>query len=637
MIGRFASAGTYKELLSSREFYRIGAAGLLAVGSYAASRAGAPPWIADGLAIVSVVINGIPIIWGAVAGLMERKVNVDELVSLAIIACLIKGEFLTAAVVSFVMVFGSLLEEAASSSARKSIEALIKMTPDTATVLVDGEAREVSVEAVSTGDTLVLKPGERIPVDGRIVRGSTSVDESSMTGESLPVERRVGDVLHAGTLNQTGAIEMQALRVGEDTAVARLVRLVEEAESQKPRAVALIDRYAGWFTPVILVAAALTWLLTGDMDRAITVLIVGCPCALILAAPTAVVATIGRVARAGVLVRSGDLLEEAAHVDTVYFDKTGTLTHGDLRVVAMESTGDVDREELLRIAASVEASSTHPLADAIVRAASEAGLELRTAEDVETIPGQGARGSVDGEVVSVGAPTGEDEAPRVAGERLAGASVVWVTRGAEPLGMLALAGEPRVEARHTVASLRGQGIGTIAMLSGDYEAAAQAVANAAGIETVHPRLKPEEKLALIRGAQAEGHRVMFVGDGINDAPGLAAANVGVAMGGAGTDVVLETADVALMRDEIDKLPFVIGLSRRMLWVIKWNIVFGLAFNALAVVASGGGYLTPIAGALVHNIGSVLVVLLSASQGFVPEPASAAEPEPAIDDSERQAA
>ena len=361
MIGRFTKLGVYNELLKLRDFYTAGTAGGLALASYLVDyNSDFPSHIGLGLALVSVAVNGAPIVWGAVRGLYNREVNVDELVSLAIVASLIQGEFLTAAVVSFVMTFGALIEQATAESARKAIKSLVGIAPPTATLLVDGEQKVVPVEAVAVGDRLIIKPGDRVPVDALILRGVSAVDESAMTGEPLPVEKSPGDQIMAGTLNHNGVLEAEAVKVGQDTTLGRVISLVSEAESHKPKAVRLVDRYARWFTPAILACAGLAWAVTGDVSRAVAVLIVGCPCALILAAPTATVAALGRAARSGVLVKGGHHLETIASAGVVFFDKTGTLTLGEPRVEEVACAMGINEGELLAFAAGAEQGSTHP-------------------------------------------------------------------------------------------------------------------------------------------------------------------------------------------------------------------------------------------------------------------------------------
>lgn len=625
MIGRFSKLGVYRELLGSADFYRVGLAGCLTLVSYLADlgeEVQTPLGVA--LALSGLALSGIPIIWGALKGLVERKVNVDELVSLAIIACLLEGEYLTAAVVSFVMVLGAMLEEATSNSARKAVESLMHISPDTATVIVDGRPVTVGVAEVRIGDRLLLKPGERIPVDGIVDKGITSVDESSMTGEPIPREKRTGDAIYAGTLNLNGVIELEATKVGEDTTLGKVIKLVSEAEAHKPQAVKLIDRYAQWFTPTILAAAGITWWITGEVSRAITVLIVGCPCALILAAPSAIVASIGRAAKSGILVKGGLFLEETGRAHTVLFDKTGTLTEGKPRVDEIFSVNGVESEEILARAACVEQNSTHPLARAVLEAAHHAKINLCPVEEMVTEIGRGVRAVVEGRLVEVGSSCYVDEnLPKELCSSLEkikekGTTPLMVYEDGRPLGIISVADHIRPAARQMVQDLRTLGMRRIGLLSGDHQKAALTVAESVGLTDAWAELQPEDKLRMINDFQANGEVVVYVGDGINDAPALSSANAGIAMGGAGTDVALETADIVLMNDDISKLPFLVQLSRRTLKTIKWNIVFGLVFNAIAVLASGGGILSPIMGALVHNIGSVLVVLSSASISFSAE-------------------
>ena len=627
MIGRFSNLAVYRELLRSSDFYRIVLAGVLALASYLWDRGGSVSTTGMALALVSVVFNGVPIIVGALKGLWKRQVNVDELVALAIVASLAKGEFLTAAVVSFVMVFGALIEEATSNSARKAVETLVGIAPDTAVVLRNGHPVEVSVKEVNVGDRVLVKPGERIPVDGQVAKGITSVDESSMTGEPIPQEKTAGDVVFAGTLNQNGVVEIMATKVGEDTTLGKVIQLVCAAEKQRPQTVRVIDRYAKWFTPAILAAAGLAWVLSGEIDRAIAVLIVGCPCALILAAPTAVVATIGRAARAGVLVKGGVFLETVGRANAVLFDKTGTMTEGKPRVDEIVTAEGVDRNLVLERAACVEQNSTHPLARAVLKAAHYARIKLTEAEDMITEIGLGVRARISGCQVEVGSAYlggGSVNIPMPLQQHLErfkdrGSTPLVVYEDKKPVGILSVADRVRADANRTVVRLRALGIKRIGLVSGDHEKSARLVGEAVGLTDVWAELKPHEKPEVVRTLQEEGMKVLFVGDGINDAPALARADVGIAMGAAGTDVALETADIALMNDDLSKIPFLIYLGRRMLSIIRWNIAFGMVFNTVAVLASGGGLLTPIMGAVVHNIGSVLVVISSATMAFVKEP------------------
>ena len=632
MIGRFSQLGVYRQLLRRRDTYRVAFAGALALASFLWDRSRAEPSMAGiALALSSVALNGAPIIWGALRGLMERRVNVDELVAIAIIASVASGEFLAAAVVSFVMVLGAVIEEACSDSARKAIEALVEVTPQTAIVLAGGQAREVAAEEVKIGDTLLVKPGARIPADGVITKGVTAVDESSMTGEPIPCEKTVGDPVSAGTLNHNGVIEMLCKRVGSETTLGKVIKLVSEAEKHRPRAIKLIDRYARWFTPAILACAAITLAVTWRVDRAITVLIVGCPCALILAAPTATVAAIGRLARAGILVKGGIFLEQVAQADVLLFDKTGTLTEGKPRVEGIVTADGIDSDEVLAYAASVEQHSTHPLAWAVLRAAHDAKVSIPAAQNMLTEIGLGVRATVNGRLVEVGSTyLGGGEVTGELGRQLEtfraqGATPLVVYRDGQAIGVIGVSDRVRPAAPSTVQRLHEMGVERTGIVSGDHQRSAERVAEEVGVTDTWAELRPQDKLALIREFQSAGKDVIFVGDGINDAPALASANVGVAMGSVGTDVALETADVVLMHDNIAKLPFLIALGRRMRRTIKWNIAFGMVFNAVAVLAGGAGLLDPILGAVVHNIGSVLVVLSSASIAIASDNTAALEP------------
>lgn len=633
MIGRFAKLGAYEELLQHRDFIKVGCGALLALAGFLLGRhvpdaagSSALLWLSQGLILASVAINGLPVILGAIKGLLARRVNVDELLALAIIACLLNGELLTAAVVSCIMVLGALIEEATAESARKSIQALIQVSPKQAVIVADGRERLVAVEEVRVGDVLLIKPGEQTPVDGLVIEGASSLDESAITGEAMPVEKQVGDAVYAGTLNHNGVLRVRAEKVGADTTLGQVIRLVSEAEAHKPKTIAFIDRFAQYFTPLILGCALAAWLLSGEFGRAVAVLIVGCPCALILAVPTATVAAIGRAARAGVLVKGGQHLESVALADAILFDKTGTLTEGNPRVDAIIPAEGVTRDELLRQAACVECDATHPLARAVIQAAHYSKITVNAARDLFTEIGIGVRGSVDGRLVEVGsvylyggvAAVPGALQPQLNAVKERGSTPLMVYRDREPLGFLSVSDRVRSGAEQIVTRLKQLGLREIGILSGDHARSVDLVGAQVGVTRLWSGLKPEGKLQVIQELQAKRARVIFVGDGINDAPALAAADVGIAMGAKGTAVALETADIALMGDDIGKLPFLVALGRRMLLIIKLNIAFGLLFNLVAVVAGASGLMTPIMGAVVHNVGSVLVVLSSASLVFFKE-------------------
>lgn len=625
MIGRFTKLGVYEELLQSRDFLKVGFGASLALAGFVIGKTTFPGQESVSLALIlaSVAINGLPVIVGAVKGILEKRVNVDELLALAIIACLLNGEFLTAAVVSSIMVLGALIEEATAESARKSIQALIKITPKHATVCLDNETKTVLVEDVRVGDILIIKPGDQVPVDGVITEGISSLDESAITGEAMPAEKSVGAPVYAGTFNNNGLLRMRAERVGANTTLGQVIKLVSEAEAHKPKTIAFIDRFAKYFTPLILGCALLAWFFSGEFSRAVAVLIVGCPCALILAVPTATVAAIGRAARAGILVKGGQHLESVALADTILFDKTGTLTQGTPRVNEIIPAEGVAEEDLLRQAAGVECNSSHPLAQAVIKAALYAKVTIDAARDLVAEIGLGVRGSVEGNLIEVGSVYlngGIGAIPVALQSRLQatkeqGATPLMVYRDKKALGFLSVSDQLRTSAGSTVRLLRKLGIKEIGILSGDHEKSVQLVGKKVGISRLWSDLKPDDKMRIIQEIQGGNSKVIFVGDGINDAPALAVADTGIAMGGKGTEVALETADIALMGDDIAKLPFLISLGRRMLLIIKLNIAFGLVFNLISVLAGASGLITPIVGAVIHNIGSVLVVVSSASIGF----------------------
>ncbi|QLA17151.1 heavy metal translocating P-type ATPase [Desulfolutivibrio sulfoxidireducens] len=625
MIGRFATLGTYTDLMDRKDFISCALGGTLALWAWLWGRFELqPPYLAMALALASVAINGLPIVWGALRGLFEKRLNVDELVSLAIVASVVQGEFLTAAVIATIMTVGSLVEEIVGESVRKSIQALARMTPDTAVrVDPDGGRQSVPVASLRAGDRIEVKPGERIPVDGEVVFGVTAVDESSVTGEAMPVTRGLGDEVLAGTLSYNGLIEIVATRVGESTTLGAVIRLVTEAEASKPKAARIVDAYARWFTPAVLSCAGLAWWWSGEASRAVAVLVAGCPCALLMAAPTAAVAAVARAARWGILVKGGRPLEEVGGIDAVLFDKTGTLTLGDPRVDEIITAPGISRAELLAAAACAESGSTHPLARAVLRATAAEGVAAPRPETFLSEAGIGVRAVLDGREIEVGgaALIGGAGLPSGLGQALAdvmsrGATPLVVLRDRKPLGILAVTDTIRPSARASVAALRELGVARVGILSGDHGRSVSTVAGALGIDESWPGLAPADKPRIVKTFQEGGHRVMFVGDGINDAPALARADVGVAMGQAGTDVALETAQVALTRDDIGRLPLLMRLSRRMRLVIQVNIALGIASNALAVFGSSYGLLSPIAASVFHNAGSILVVLSSAALFFV---------------------
>ena len=569
---------------------------------------------------VAIVLCGIPIVLEALIGLITAfDIKADVLVSLALIASVLIGEDFAAGEVAFIMQLGALLEDVTVARARAGIEKLVRLTPQTARVVRDDGENIVPAEQVRVGDRLRVLPGESIPVDGVITSGQTSINQAVMTGESLPVDKTVGDEVSSGTVNQYGAFEMRATKVGEDSSIQRMIRLVQSADAGKARIVGQADRWATWIVVIALTAAALTWLITGEIIRAVTILVVFCPCALVLATPTAIMAAIGNATRHGFLVREGDALERLAAVRKIAFDKTGTLTYGTPRVVAVASTlAGLDRAGLYALAAGAEQLSEHPLGKAVVAGYREENSgEIAPAESFEMLPGRGVSAVVDGRRVLAGNPQlladhGVAVSPDAERQRLLeeGATMIYVAADGVFAGYLALSDTLRAESAATIAALEAAGVRPV-LLTGDHESAAGAIAARLGIREVRAGCLPEDKLEEIGRWQRDGVHVCMIGDGVNDAPALKKADVGIAMGGVGSDIAVEAADIALVDDEVKELPHLMALSRRMMSTIRMNLTFSMGLNFLAIFLAMAGTLNPVVGALVHNAGSVAVILNSA--------------------------
>lgn len=611
MIGRHAHLQVYRELFRSEDFMKVFLGTLLIPAAFFFPKEQIVPVLNLGLAdlalLLSIGINSLPIIIDAVKGLIHKEINVDELVSIAIIACVINGNYQEGAVVSAIMVVGALIEEAVSDSARNSIKKLVAVTPDTAIIEQNGQEVEVHVKSIQINDTVVARAGDTIAVDGTILAGSTSVDESSITGESMPVFKKPGELVFAGTMCSDGFIKVRADKVGNDSTIGRIVEIVQQAEQQKTRSGKIVDSYAAWFTPIILAAALLTYLLTRDITRAITVLIVGCPCSFLLASPVSTVAAIGRAAKAGIMVKGGKYLENIVAAQAFLFDKTGTLTNGEPEIVVLHPAENVSDVDLLAKAAAVEQGSLHPLAAAVMRKVEEMRLDVQEATDIHTEAGKGVSGLVNGIKIEVMTSQFLDDN---------GYTNVDVLVGGKQHGAISFADKPRATAKNTVRALANLGIAKIAIISGDQYSPVKKTAESVGIYEYYSSQKPLEKLEKIEALTKMG--VVYLGDGINDAPALKAANTGIAMGRRGADLALETADIVLMNDRLEQLPFLVQLSRKMVGTIKTGIWLSLGINCLAVLAGAAGLLTPITGAITHNIGSILVVSLAAEMSFMRE-------------------
>ncbi len=571
-----------------------------------------PAWVA-------IVLCGLPIVLEAFVGLVGSfDIKADVLVAMALIASIGIGEYFAAGEVAFIMQLGELLEDLTVARARAGIEKLVRLTPQTARVLRDGVEVVIPAEQVRVGDRIRVLPGESVPVDGVIVSGQTSIDQSVMTGESMPVDKTVGDSVSSGTVNQFGAFEMDAVKVGEDSSIQRMVRLVQSADAGKAKIVGIADRWATWIVGIALVSAVVTWGVTGQAIRAVTILVVFCPCALVLATPTAIMAAIGNATRHGFLVREGDALERLSLVKVVTFDKTGTLTYGAPEVVGVGSVSpEVSEAALYRLVASAEQFSEHPLGKAIVKGYLKDGAETLPSEAFEMLPGRGVCATVEGHRVCAGNPEllreqgVEMTPPPAAGKYLdEGCTVTYVAVDGAFAGFVALSDTLRRESPSTIASLAGLQV-TPVLLTGDHENAAKAIAGKLKIREVKADCLPEDKLSAIDGYQRKGLPVCMIGDGINDAPALKKANVGIAMGGVGSDIAVDAADIALVNDDVKELPHLIALSRRTMTTIKLNMCFSMGVNFVAIILAAIGTLNPVVGALVHNGGSFLVILNSA--------------------------
>ena len=539
------------------------------------------------------------------------------LVSLALIASVLIGEDFAAGEVAFIMQLGGLLEDLTVAKARAGIEKLVHLTPQTARVITDGTEKIIPAQQVQVNDLIRVLPGETVPVDGIILSGETSVNQAVMTGESLPVDKSAGDEVSSGTVNQFGAFEMRATKVGEDSSIQRMIRLVQSADAGKAKIVGLADRWATWIVIIALTAAALTWLISGEIIRAVTILVVFCPCALVLATPTAIMAAIGNATKHGFLVRQGDALERLAEVSKVTFDKTGTLTYGTPVVIASETVSDYSPDDIYRFTAAAEQMSEHPLGKAIVRCY---GSKPDAAEEFRMIPGEGVMAMVGGKQILAGnlkfitknvkATLSGELAENTSKYLKKGCTVIYTAIDGILAGYLVLSDTVRDDSKKMIASLRQIGVEPV-LLTGDHQNAADTIAAQLGISHVYAGCLPEDKLSHIDSFQKNGSKVCMIGDGINDAPALKKADVGIAMGGIGSDIAVDAADIALVDDEIKELPHLMALAKRMMKTIKINLSFSMGLNFLAIILAITGILGPVVGALVHNAGSVLVIINSA--------------------------
>ena len=576
-----------------------------------------PASISTAMVIVALVLGAYPICLRAIKALLAKRLDADVLVAIAVIAASSVGEFVAAGEVAFIMLLGAQLEQYTVRRARRSLGSLLSLVPPNARVRRDGKEELVAASELQVGDVVVVRAGERVPVDGVVQSGMASVNQAPVTGESMPVDKSEGDEVFVGTLAETGALIVEAQRVGEDTTLARIAQLVEQAQQREAPIQRTLDRLAGWLVPVMLTLSALVLVFTHDTARAITVLIVACPCALILATPTAMMAAIARAARAGVLIKGGQYLEATARLHTIVFDKTGTLTHGEPEVTHVSRFDEHSERELVAIAAVAEKMSAHPVARAILRKAAALGLATADPSQFQAHHGRGVVAERNGQKLVVG-QTGlmDDQAVAVSDALQAhmdehhdeGHTTVVVAHDGKVCGTICVSDTVRAKADEAIRDLRGLGVEKVVMLTGDNQRVAMQIAGKLGLDEVMAEVLPEQKAEHIESLKQPGDGVAMVGDGINDAPALAVADVGIAMGVSGTDVAHEAADIALMADDLSKIAFAVGLSRHTLWIIKQGLIFALVYNVTMVTLASSGHLHMIGGAIAHQFSSVIVIL-----------------------------
>jgi Cd2+/Zn2+-exporting ATPase len=602
-----------------RSFVFLGLSGITLASSWILEWIGfGPLTLPTFLAIASLILGSYPIVKSAVKTLLIPDLNVDTLVSIAAISATAVGAYREAATVIFIMLLGEFLEGVTVGKTRKAIASLIQLSPKTAWVRRENKEVQVPIEDVKPKEVVIVRPGERIPVDGKIVSGCGSINQSTLTGESIPVEKEAGDKVYCGTFNESGSCEIEATQMAEDTKLAQIKRLILEAQAEKSPTQRVMDRFSRYFIPAIILIALATFLVTGEMIRAITILIVACPCALVLGTPTAVVAAIGNAARQGILIKGGVYLEQMGRLKTLLMDKTGTLTHGRPKVVEISAVDGMDEKEVLYWAAIAEKRSEHPLARAIKEKAEELGLSIPHPQSFENFRGKGVKVHWNSKIIIVG--TSEMmknegvEIPESAKKLLEskqseGMTSLLITLDRRLLGIISISDTLRKGAKEAIDQIRKQGVSEIWMLTGDSVLAADRIGRELGIR-YEAKLLPEEKVLRVKEWKKQGQVVAMVGDGVNDAPALAAADIGIAMGVVGTDVAIETADIALMADDLEKIPTVVRLSRKALRVIKENLFFALVFNTIMVILSAQGWVTMILGAVMHQASSLLVILSS---------------------------
>ena len=575
--------------------------------------------LASASAMIGSIILGYPIIVTAVKDLRRGNLSINELVAIAVLAAFASGNYETAGIVAFFMLTGEIIETRTAQGARDSIESLIKLTPTKARrLLKDGREEEVAASQLAVGDVIRIRPGDNVAADGVILKGEGSFNQATITGESLPAEKNAGDEVFAGTQNLTGVLEIKVSRAGTDTTLGRVRELIIAAEKTKLPIQKIVDQYMGFYTPLVLVIGALVWAFTHDLNRVIAVFVVSCPCAFILATPTAMVAALSAAARLGILIKNVADIELAAKINAFVFDKTGTLTTGQLAVSRLAPIGDTKPAELLLLAASAEKYSNHPTAKALANLAREAGVPLAEPKDFAETAGRGVKAEINGAKVLVGrAQWLKDNGIEASFEKFVdlneteGWSLIFVAQNGQCVGWVGLQDQTRAEAKEALADLKAAGVRRIAMISGDRQVVATRVAAEIGCEEAKGDCLPQHKVEFVRAVKAKGYKVAVIGDGVNDAPALAAGDIGIAMGAAGSEVAIHSATIALMNNDLRRLPFLVKLSRSTRAVINQNFAFGVVFIIVGLAATAFGYIGPIVAALLHNVGSLIVIFNSA--------------------------
>ncbi|MBD3422370.1 MAG: cadmium-translocating P-type ATPase [Chitinivibrionales bacterium] len=584
----------------------------LLANSYLAKWILANEVVATLTAMGAALLLGLPLMVNAILDLAEKRLEMNELAALSFAASFATTEYRTAGFIAFFMLVSNLLEYRSQVGARKSIEALLHLSPAQARIKRNSKFEEVEADSLRQGDIIEVLPGDNIPGDGSIIEGLSTVNEAAITGESVPVEKRTGDQVFAGTINMSGRIEIAIAVESQETVLSKIKCLITQAEQSKTPAMRLINRYIGWYTPIILMVSAIVLFFTRDIERTIAMLVISCPCIILISSPTAIVAALNAAARLGVIIKSIPALESAARVSAVVFDKTGTLTKGNLEVTAVETFNSVDPQQLLTLCASLEQHSRHPIARSIIAEAGRRELLLHDVEAFEEVHGRGVKGIIAGAPIAAGRMDWIEE--QFGGLHMAtsanGTSQLYIARSGMLLGAISLSDTLKTDARAAVDAVKAVSQNDVYILTGDKKKVAEKIAGELQC-TIEAEIFPEQKMNKVEEIKEQGHIVAVVGDGINDAPALAAGDVSIAMGGAGTDAAIHSASIVLLNDQLNRIPFIIELSRKISLIIKQNLTFSILFIIISLLLSAGGFIQPILAVILHTASSMAVIFNSA--------------------------